>query len=77
MLIGRIGKAFEPSHHRPAKSLGKQRRQDREEHYADDRGEHRGATCGAGGKGFLTLLIAETRCQLIDSHFKRKSGWKC
>jgi len=32
MLIGKIGKAFEPSPHRPARDLGKHPRQDREEH---------------------------------------------
>ncbi|TET41599.1 MAG: hypothetical protein E3J60_04155 [Dehalococcoidia bacterium] len=58
MLGGKIGKAFEPSLHRPAKDLGKQRRQELEEHHGDDRGEHRGASCGAGGNGFLTIPIA-------------------
>ena len=68
MLIGRIGKAFEPSLHRPAK--------DREEQHGGDRGEHRGASRGTAGNGFLTILIAGSRRQLIDSHFQRKSGCK-
>lgn len=53
-----IGKAFEPSPHRLAKDLGKYPRQDREEHYGDDRGEHRGASRGALGNGLLARLIA-------------------
>ena len=43
MLVGKIGKAFEPSHRRPARDLGKQCRQDRQEYYGEDRGQHRGA----------------------------------
>jgi len=64
MLIGRIGKAFEPSPYRPARDLGKQRRQEPEEHQGDDRGEYRGAGRGAGGNGFLSSLIARSRWQL-------------
>ena len=58
MLIGKIGKAFEPSPHRPVRDLGKHRRQDREEHYGEDRGQHRGLSRGGGGNGFLIILIA-------------------
>ena len=50
MLIGRIGKAFEPSLHRPAK--------DREEQHGGDREEYRGASRGTAGNVFLTILIA-------------------
>ena len=64
MLIGKIGKAFEPSPYRPATDLAKQRRQDTEEHHGEDRGEHRGASRGAGGKGFFTILIARSCWQL-------------
>jgi len=63
MLVGKIGKAFEPSHRRPARDLGKQCRQDQEEGYGEDRGEHRGASRGTGGNGFLTVLIAGSRSQ--------------
>ena len=42
MLSGKAGKAFEPSPQRLARYLGEQRRQEPEEHYREDRGEHRG-----------------------------------
>jgi len=58
MLIGRIGKAFEPSLHRPAKDRGEYRRQDREEQHGGDREEYRGASRGTAGNVFLTILIA-------------------
>ena len=70
MLSGKIGKAFEPSPQRPARDLSKQCQQDREEHYGEDRGEHRGASRGTGGNSFLTIPIAGSRWQLIDTHFK-------
>ena len=76
MLIGKIGKAFEPTSYRPARDLGKHPRQDREEHYGDDRGEHRGASRGAAGNDFLSSLIASNCWHLIGSHFKRKMGVK-
>jgi len=61
MLIGKIGKAFEPSPHRLAKDLGKHHRQEPQEHYGDDRGEHRGVSRGTAANGFLTILIAGSR----------------
>jgi len=64
MLVGRIGKAFEPSLHRLSGDLGKQRRQEPEEHQGDDRGEHRGVSRGTAGNGFLSSLIARSRWQL-------------
>jgi len=64
MLVSKIGKAFEPSLHRLAGDLGKHPRQDREEHYRDDRGEHRGVSHGTAGNGFLSSLIARSRWQL-------------
>ena len=57
MLSGKVGKAFEPSPHRPAKDLGKHRWQHRQEHYGEGRGEHRGASRGTAGNGFLTIPI--------------------
>ena len=68
MLIGKIDKAFEVSAYRPARDLGKHRRQ--------DRGEHRGVSRGTAGNGFLTILIAGSCWQLFYSLFKRESGWK-
>jgi len=64
MLIGKIDKAFEPSHHPPAEDQQEYRRKDREEYHGDDRGEHRGASGGAGGNGFLSVLIARSHCGL-------------
>ena len=58
MLIGEVGKAFEPSHYRSARDLGNPRRQDPEEYWGEDRGEHRGVSRGTAGNGFLTVLIA-------------------
>jgi len=58
MLSGKIGKAFEPSHHHPAEDQQESRGKDRQEHHGDDRGEHRGISHGTAGNGFLTILIA-------------------
>ena len=52
-LIGKVSKAFEPSNYRPT--------EDQEEYRGKDREEHRGASRGAGGNGFLTILIAGCR----------------
>jgi len=76
MLSGKIGKALEPSPQCLARHLGKQHRQDQEEHQGDDRGEHRGASRAPAGNRFLTVLIAGACWQLIASHSKRKTGVK-
>ena len=60
MLVGRIGKAFEPSPQCLAEDRRKCHREDREEHYGEDRGEHRGASRGTAGNGFLSVLIARS-----------------
>ena len=57
MLIGKIDKAIESSLHRPARGLGKQRRQHREEHYGEDRGVHRGVSRATAGTGVFTIPI--------------------
>jgi len=73
MLIGKIGKAFEPSPYRPAKDLGKHCRQEPEEHYAEDRGEHRGVDHQPSKGGFLTPHIAANIVSLWHPKVAAKS----
>ena len=72
MLIGIIGKVVEANAHRPARDLGKRRRQDREEHYGDDRGEHRQST----GSGFWSPTLVATIGRYLHRNFATKGTYQ-